>query len=381
MQNDLAIIQSLPKKITVINDTQSSNAVNLAKINSKGQATYFEVTDLPYMPQVFCLVNLQRLSLHSDVLGGSEWYLPNEIGELTKLTQLTISNIGGTHWPEALGKLKSLNNLWLSGKDLKEVPCGLAALSDLYTLHIDAPLEEFPSFLSVLTLTQLVLSERSKFSSIPDGFFQYLNPTLIDLSLSVSNAQALEPLADLTRLPSLRISVDQLASFPWPLTHMKSLTKLELTVGSSCGISTLPQNFSKTLDYLIFRSCLFKEIPIQIALSKNLTWLDMSQNRIVDMAAITLTKSPLRYLQLSSNQIETIPKEISYLSETLGSLGLYGNKLTTVPAEVLVKMKKLTYLSLVYNPIQADEIQRLKKIFATNPKLTVIFWSCCASFF
>jgi Leucine-rich repeat (LRR) protein len=78
-------------------------------------------------------------------------------------------------------------------------------------------------------------------------------------------------------------------------------------------------------------------------------------------------------LFLSSNRIETLPDDIRSLSETLEFLRLSNNRFLTVPAEELVKMKKLMYLDLQGNNIPADEIVRLKAIFAKNPKLKVFF--------
>jgi hypothetical protein len=99
----------------------------------------------------------------------------------------------------------------------------------------------------------------------------------------------------------------------------------------------------------------------------------MTSNQIADLSSLALSRSPLGIVFLPYNQIQYIPPEIINLSDSLQYLSLSSNQLTTLPAEEMVKMKKLTYLDVKFNNINATEIARLKSIFAANPNITVYF--------
>ena len=326
---------------------------------------------VPIALQVYCLTHLESLVISGGIDQGYSWPIPYEIGTLTKLTYLSLSFIDGNVIPETIGELKLLRGLSLGGFRITELTGAVAALSRLTDLNIDLPLLSLPSFLSILPLRSLSFTYAPEFTTIPEHFFKNLNPTLLSLSMSLSNLVNFDPFTDLTNLTSFTFTAYGLCTLPWQFTYMTSLRELR-SQGVNC-LSSLPQNFTRTLTNLYLYTNSFTEIPTAILLGKALSVLDMTSNQITDMSSMALSRSPLSYVYLSYNGIQSVPPEIINLSDSLIYLGLSVNHLTTLPADQIVEMKKLTGLSVASNNFNSSEIARLKSIFASNPNLTVWF--------
>jgi Leucine-rich repeat (LRR) protein len=368
--NDLQIIQSLPFEITLMNETVSCLGSQCAQINSQKQVVYLWLFDVPKALQIYCLIHLDTLMIY-DGAQNEPWPVPSEIGNLRNLTYLLLNNVAGDAVPETIGELKLLSSLLLRGKDVAKLPTGLANLSKLTRLDLDLPLSNLPSFLSALPLNRFDISSNARFTEVPTNFFKNLNPSLRWLEMTTSDLTSLDPFLDLTNITILFVYTDSTTVFPWQFTYLTSLNNLAF--GSSQKMSSLPQNFSRTLQTLDLSSNSFTEIPSVVAQSKNLELLSMVSNFISDLTAIYTTEAPLHYLDLTANKINTISKEITRLGDRLSSLFLGGNQLQTVPAVEIVTMKKLRILDLRSNPISSSEIVRLKSIFASNPNITVLF--------
>jgi Leucine-rich repeat (LRR) protein len=321
--------------------------------------------------QVYCLTHLESLIISGDIDQVYSWPIPYEIGTLTNLTYLSLSFINGTVIPETIGELKLLRGLSLGGFRIKELTGAVAALSRLTDLNIDLPLPSLPSFLSILPLRSLCVTSAPTFTTIPEDFFKNLNPTLLSLSMSISNLVNFDPFTDLTNLTSFTYTAYGLCTLPWQFTYMTSLRVLR-SEGVNC-LSSLPKNFTRTLTNLYLYQNSFTEIPIAILMGNALSIIDMSLNQITDISSMALTRSPLRYAYLSYNGIQSVPPEIINLSDSLIYLSLSVNQLTTLPAEQIVQMKKLTGLDVTFNKFDSNEIARLKSIFAANPNLAVSF--------
>ena len=194
--------------------------------------------------------------------------LPFEIGYLTQLSELYLRSIAGHEISESIGKRELLEALYLTGAALEEVPSTLAAVSNLKSLSIEAPLKKLPSFIGVLPLNILYISIAERFSEFPKDFFKTLNPTLRRLTIAVSNPESsLATFSELTNLQSLYLSVDNLTEFSSQLIALTALHVLGLE--GSNHLSALPQNFSTTLESVSLNRNDFSEIPEQILLNEN----------------------------------------------------------------------------------------------------------------
>ena len=319
--------------------------------------------------QVYCLLSLSDLTIDGDIL----WRVPPEIGNLTRLKKLVLTNIAGDKVPSTMGRLTMLQSLHLVGDDLQELPEELATLTRLTSLEVDANLKTMPSFISMLPIRRLLFSMYSRFSGVPSGFFKNLKPHLRSLSIGVSHPSSLEQLYESTNLKGLMLYADALLEFPMSLTRISSLHTLFLH-GTLNQITSLPQNFSSLPIWnLDLAENAFNEIPPVLANCSKLSALNLTQNKITNISTILSNTSELTFLSLSRNYIQRIPSEITLLSKTLNNLELAYNKLTTVPAEELVHMEKLTHLDISNNPIPPDELARLKRIFSTKLNLKVYY--------
>jgi leucine-rich repeat protein SHOC2 len=353
-----------------VNETVSCEGLQCAKINSQKQVVYLSLFDVPQSLQVYCLTHLDTLMIF-DGVQNKPWPVPSEIGNLRNLTFLLLNNVAGDVIPETIGELKLLTSLLLRAKDVAKLPTSLANLYNLSRLDLDLPLSNLPLFLSTLPLNRLDISSNARFTEVPTNFFKNLNPSLSWLEMTTSNLISLDPFLDLKNISILFVYANNTSVFPWQFTYLTSLSSLAF--GSSQKMSSLPQNFSKTLYTLDLSSNSFTKIPSAVKESKNLTLLSMFNNYISDITAVYLTKAPLNYLDLTANKIDTVPIEITRLSDRLSSLYLGGNLLQTVPAVEIVKMQKLRLLDIRYNRINSSEIVRLKSIFASNPNITVLY--------
>ena len=353
-----------------MNENVSCSEPQCAQVNSEKEVISLWLYDVSISLQVYCLTNPNTLMVF-DGPQNNPWPIPSDIGNLRNLTFLLLNNIAGEVIPKTMGELKQLKSLLLRGKHVLELPNSLSALSNLSRLDLDLPLVHLSSFLSTLPLSRLDISSNARFTVVPTDFFKNLNPTLSWLAMTTSNLVSLDPFVDLTNLTLLWIYTNRSSVYPWQFTYLPSLTNIAF--GSSQKMSSLPQNFSKTLEILDLSSNAFTEIPPEVVQSKNLQRLSMISNYITDIRALTQLTAPLDYVDLTNNKIETVAKEINRLGDRLSSLFLGANQLRTVPATEIVKTEKLRILDLRSNPINSSEIVRLKTIFITNPNLTVLF--------
>ncbi len=97
---------------------------------------------------------------------------------------------------------------------------------------------------------------------------------------SILPLNRLDIFLDLTNITTLWIYTNSSSIFPWQFTYLTSLT--DLAFRGAQKISSLTQNFSKTLLILDLSSNSFTEIPSIVVQSKNIELLSMISNYISD---------------------------------------------------------------------------------------------------
>ena len=184
------------------------------------------------------LTELTTLSLSNNQLTGA---IPPELGDLSKLTKLNLSNnrLSGAI-PSNLGRLNSLKSLSLSQNELSgAIPAELAGLSELQTLRLreNQLTESIPSALGRLAkLSSLVLSNNQLTGTIPS---ELGNLSLL-YSLSASDNQLTgslpSSLGRLSKLNRLDFANNRLTgSFPPELGNLGNLELLYLYANKLSG--------------------------------------------------------------------------------------------------------------------------------------------------
>ena len=334
--------------------------------------------------------------------GNLDW-----LSRLPLLTHLDLSGVDlskAIHWPQAINKMPSLTELYLSHTQLPWIiptifishtnsSTSLAVLdlsrngltSSIYPwlfnfssslLHLDLSYNHlngsFPdAFTNMVFLESFVLSRNELEGEIP----KFFSVSFVHLDLSGNQLHGLIPDAfgNMTILAYLDLSSNQLKG-EIPKSLSTSVVHLDLSWNLLHG--SIPDAFGNmtTLAYLDLSSNhLEGEIPK--SLSTSFVHLDLSWNQlhgsILDAFGNMTT---LAYLDLSSNQLEgEIPKS---LSTSFVHLGLSYNHLQGSIPDAFGNMTALAYLHLSWNQLEGEipkslrDLCNLQTLFLTSNNLT-----------
>ena len=211
-----------------------------------------EITAIP--AEISSLKKLEEMNLINCGLSS----LPKELGKLSGLTKLDLLNNSISSLPKELGKLSRLKELDLSGnEDLGEepvdeaFPAALGKLKSLRELYLGiCGLRAVPAFIGKLSrLTRLNLGHNEDLGDEPvdEAFPAALGKlkSLRELYLGICGLRAVPAfIGKLSRLTRLNLGhnedlgdepVDE--AFPAALGELKSLRELDLT---ACGLRAVP---------------------------------------------------------------------------------------------------------------------------------------------
>ncbi|RVW94594.1 Receptor-like protein 12 [Vitis vinifera] len=313
------------------------------------------------------LSDLQSLDLASNEemnCGNLDW-----LSHLPLLTHLDLSEVNlskAIHWPQAINKMSSLTELYLSHSQLPSI------IPTISISHIN----------SSTSLVVLDLSNNGLTSSIYPWLFNSSSSLVhLDLSRNDLNGSILDSFGNMTTLAYLDLSSNQLEG-EIPKSFSISLVHLDLSQNHLHG--SIPDAFGNmtTLAYLDLSSNKFEgEIPKSLrdlcnlqrlllsynnltgllekdfmACSSNtLEGLDLSHNQFKGSFPHLSGFSQLRVLYLGFNQLSgTLPESIGQLSQ-LEELSIPSNSLRgTVLANHLFGLSKLSYLDLAFNSLTVN---------------------------
>lgn len=171
---------------------------------------------------------------------------------------------------------------------------------------------------------------------------------------------------ELTGNTSIKLACG-LTEFPQELFTLKDT--LELLDLSGNKLKTLPSNFGefKKLKIAFFSDNLFTEYPEVLADCPELEMIGFKANDIDSISEKALSKN-IRWLILTNNKITVLPKSIGNCWR-LQKCALAGNLLTELPHE----MQQCQNLELLR--ISANKIKELPQWLLTLPKLTWLAYS------
>ena len=228
--------------------------------------------------------------------------LPPEIGQLTTLENLDLSETQLSELPPEIGQLTALQSLNLGNNRLSELPPEIGRLTALQNLDLrQNELRELPPEIGQLTALQNLYLNGNRLSTLPSEI--WLLTALQRLRLSANQLEVLSP--EIGRLTSLR-------------------------------------------DLYLNRNRL-KVLPSQIGRLTTLQTLDLSANQLTALPPEIRRLRKLQLLDLSENQLRTLPSDIADL-QAIEILELGDNQLTALPPEI-GHLTKLRFLNFPRNPL------------------------------
>ncbi|MEY3443743.1 MAG: hypothetical protein RLZZ519_2024 [Bacteroidota bacterium] len=321
------------------------------------------------------MVNLRSLELHGNEFKDVD-QLVEMISKLPHLRYLTLPMGQCSHLSPAIGELKSLDWLILSGKGLHALPATFGQLQNMTKLWLWVSnwLGEDDHLEPVGKLSQLTSMSLEVFGTNPRGWqhlkqvkeldCNYLRQTPVGLSGMTSleklrltydtdNAEGTMDLAELDglhQLKSLSIGSKTPKAFPKSLKGLANLEELKMEFND---LEVLPDALAdlKGIKRMQLGRNRIVKLPSWIGELKSLEELDLHENQLKDLPDELKQAAQLKVLQLEQNQFTVFPKVLVEVP-ALESVILGRNKITTVP-DLNPSASSLKYISLRLNKLEA----------------------------
>ncbi|NWW42625.1 OMGP protein, partial [Pedionomus torquatus] len=167
----------------------------------------------------------------------------------------------------------------------------------------------------------------------------------------------------------LNLSFNQFVDLDHQLTRFTNLRTLDI---SSNWLKNVPAQLPKSLWELYAINNNIKVLQkLDTAYQWNLRVLDVSRNMVERAVLINNTLSSLKFLNLSSNKLWTVPTNMPYNIETVdlssnflsqilpGTLYLHNNKFTFIPDKAFDQLLQLRVVTLYNNPWSCSDEQNI----------------------
>lgn len=173
-----------------------------------------------------------------------------------------------------------------------------------------------------------------------------------------SLSEALENPKGVTRL---ELANKELASFPSDIVKFKNLEVLDLEKNHLIELFNNFDRMPKLKELYLFGNRI-NELPETFVLLKKLKTLGLSANEFNHFPELICTLKDLESLDISDNNIKELPDNIGNLQK-LKIIVLRNNQITRIP-ESFYSLTNLEQISLEGNPLEAQDIIRLKSKFS-----------------
>lgn len=238
-------------------------------------------------------------------------YVPTgkELRDMSKIRHANFSNLGLTSLPESIGNLSRLTRLSIYGNQLESLPESIGSLSQLTELNaFRNHLTSLPESIGYLSqLTELDVSD-NQLTNLPESI-----GSLPRLKRLVVSSNRLENLPDsfknLPKLSDLNIILNQFTELPEWLQEIKSLTSLQL---SGNPIDKLPSwiGTMQQLTSLGLWGLELWEVPCWIKKLSKLESLYLSYNPLKELPDWLGNMVTLRSLHLDSLCLTELPRSL-----------------------------------------------------------------------
>ncbi|RYP34624.1 hypothetical protein DL767_004184 [Monosporascus sp. MG133] len=278
--------------------------------------------------------------------------LPISISRASRLTYLDVANNRLEELEHAeLGRLTGLLKLNLSNNRLKSLPQDFNAFRSLRSLNISSNfLEDFPSFLCDLdglvdidvsfnsigslpesignlrSLEKFVMTNNRLAGSLPSTLGQLSN--LRELDLKFNTLTAIDVVSEIPKLEILSVDHNSISQFAGSFERVRivklnsnPLTKFEVT-------GPVP-----TLKLLNLANCQLASIDGSFNHLTNLESLVLDRNYFVSLPNTIGNMRRLEHFSIANNAVGVLPSEIGCLTE-LRFLDVRGNNIRKLPMEI-----------------------------------------------
>ena len=307
-----------------------------------------QITVIP--PEIGELQNLIDFRLHNNQTKA----IPETIGNLQNLVYLSLSYNDLATLPEGIWKLKKLKFLWLHENELTELPAELANLEGL--IELDAgnnKITALPKTIGQLQQLKTINLQNNNLTELPEEIAQIQTLNEIDLENN--------------KITSLPIAMRDMEGLQYVYTEDNDFSEAELQKNKEMFgdeiITTKPtiaynieNKYSKdTLDYL----------PDDIEKYTNLKSIDLIEERIRDWNTVMRKLSKLPIL----TEIKVDYDAFMQIHDKYKNLitGIKSNVNREIPSIILLQLQ-LTYLDLSYNELTSlpKELEALTELESIN---------------
>ncbi|KAJ8276844.1 hypothetical protein GJAV_G00068540 [Gymnothorax javanicus] len=341
------------------------------------------------LSQLQRFTKLRSLNLSNNHLGE----FPEAVCDIPTLTELNLSCNYLTCVPSAVGAMHNLQIFLLDGNSLHSLPLELGDLQQLGYLGLSFnQFSQLPSILRRLTAMERLCMAGNNLSCLRLQELSAIRVKQVDLRLnkicSVEPEEA-ELLSHVTQLDLRDNWLQELDAAVFPrleVLHCERNRLASLSVGgvllkglyasnnelSRLDVCPVPGN----LTYMDISRNRLESLPEWVCDSRRLEVLDISHNHIGELPIGLFCSSSLRKLLLGHNRLRKLPERLERMQ--IEVLDLQHNQLQELPSNLFLKADSLRCLNASANKLESlppsslsEESQSiLQELYLTNNRLT-----------
>lgn len=279
-------------------------------------------------------VALERLDLsHNNI-----HFLSDECGELQSLEEFRLQNNALVEVPETIGNISSLRILNLTHNRITTLPTSIGNLQYLQQLLLcHNNIKHLPIECGALgRLSRLEIDHNNHLGAL-DTFFRHLSSiTLLSaLHCGIVSFQAVDILKE-SPVQILRLSQNSLIDFPLPLRNLRMKDTLSELILDGNLLSSFPieiVRYCRQIWFLNLSGNQLRTIPAEIDQLQNLEKFFLSNNKLQGFPESLTSLKRLRNLKCDHNQLTQLPIGMGHLTE-LAYLDVSFNRLQTLPTSM-----------------------------------------------
>jgi len=323
---------ALPQEILKLKNLEEIDLESSKNLNV--ESVIYKLSQLNHLKKLWISdVNISSLNGISNLKKLEELYLdnvgitalPDEVSRMKNLREVNLEENPQLNMVQAfkvLSKLDRLKTLWIGKNKLSDLPDQIANLKSLEELWLDD--NEFTQ------IPKSVKRLKIKYVSFFSNKIKYINLKK----------------GDLTNLTNINLCYNEFKRFPVELSCLPNLESITMWYSSVTYIPKAIEKFKK-LQFLNLESNSIKKIPFQITKLTQLKVLELRGNELdADGVKYIYRLKNLSKLDLYQNKIDYLEPSIWDL-KNLTELSVAGNPLTQIP-ESVSKLQKLKTIQLGY---------------------------------